>query len=400
MVMERIANPSTGNRCIGSNPIPSAKIGSVAERLKAAVLKTADPQGSESSNLSASANFNKEVFMAITGINLSLSNRCNAKCIWCPTSRGTNQNYDMSFDIVKKVIDEVSETKFPYKIKMIHLSENGEALYNPDFLNIVRYIKSKLPDTALNLLSNFSLLTPEIAKSLLEEKLLSSVQVNIDGHDADSYKAAKGISYNGVIKNVKSFLELRDQIDPNFDFTVNVMVAFEYATTVNAFFGKNPDRATSDIPYSSYEDAVRTLREFVPDNVNISHSKSGFWAERELASKSEHNDYSKLNCPLLNRIKEEVFISPNGNWYPCCLDDNNEMSFGNVNDMTLLEMHNSEKRRVFIQNLIDKKFAENGYPCSTVLACQTITIPKETYSQITQNYTIGSNLHIPILTKG
>jgi hypothetical protein len=118
---------------------------------------------------------------------------------------------------------------------MIHLSENGEALYNKDFLEIVRYIKLKLPNTALNLLSNFGLLKASIAKALLKEKLLSSVQVNIDGHDAKSYKAVKGINYNGVIKNLKKFLELRQEYDPEFDFTINVMPASEYALTGAVF---------------------------------------------------------------------------------------------------------------------------------------------------------------------
>ena len=95
--------------------------------------------------------------MTIECINLALSNRCNAKCIWCPTSRGTKHNFDMPFDTVKKIIDEVADPNFPYQIKMIHLSENGEALYNKDFLDIARYIKLKLPNTALNLLSNFGL---------------------------------------------------------------------------------------------------------------------------------------------------------------------------------------------------------------------------------------------------
>ena len=328
--------------------------------------------------------------MSITNINLALSNRCNAKCIWCPSSRGTSQNFDMSFDIVKKIINEVCEETFPWEIKMIHLSENGEALYNPEFLNIVRYIKEKLPNTALNLLSNFSLLTPEIAKILLEEKLLSSIQVNIDGHDAESYKAAKGINYNGVIKNVKSFLKLRDEIDPNFDFTINVMVAFEYAITVKSLFNAPPTQVTTAIPYSSYDDTVTTLREFVPNNVRISHSKPGLWTERKLAAENTEIDTTNLQCPMLNRVETEVFISPNGNWYPCCLDDNNDINFGNVNDFSLLEIHNSQKRLTFIQNLKDQKFKENGYPCSTVLACQTISIAKDNYKELVKEFSPGT----------
>ena len=41
--------------------------------------------------------------MKLTHINLALSNRCNAKCIWCPTSRGTNHNFDMPKEMAFKL---------------------------------------------------------------------------------------------------------------------------------------------------------------------------------------------------------------------------------------------------------------------------------------------------------
>jgi radical SAM protein with 4Fe4S-binding SPASM domain len=275
---------------------------------------------------------------------------------------------------------------------MIHLSENGEALYHPEFLDIVRYIKSKLPYTALNLLSNFALMSPKIARVLLEERLLSSVQVNIDGHDAKSYKAVKGISYAGVIKNLKRFLQLREQYDPNFNFQINVMPAFEYAVTVNAFLQTRPDQATKKIPYSSFELTVDSLREFVPRNVHIHHSKSGLWAERKLITSGRARinvDQSTLDCPLLSRVETEMFIAPNGDWYPCCYDDNNDVVLGNVNDSTLMEIHDSDVRRVFIERLKAHKYEEIGYPCNTVACCQSIRIEKNNYIANTKEYAAG-----------
>ena len=333
--------------------------------------------------------------MTIECINLALSNRCNAKCIWCPTSRGTKHNFDMPFDTVKKIIDEAADPNFPYQIKMIHLSENGEALYNKDFLDIARYIKLKLPNTALNLLSNFGLLKPSIAKILLQERLLSSIQMNVDGHDAKSYKAVKGISYAGVIKNLKRFLELRQQYDPNFDFTINVMPAFEYALSVNAFLQHKPDQMKKRVPYSSFEDTVNSIKEFVPANVPIRHAKSGLWAERSLITSGRARinvDQSKLDCPLMSRVESEIFVAPNGDWYPCCYDDNNDIALGNVNESTLIEIHDSTTRKDFIRKLKARQYEEIGYPCNTVACCQSISI--KNLKETTKDYALGDHLSI------
>jgi len=330
-------------------------------------------------------------------INLSLSNRCNAKCIWCPKSRGTKNNFDLSYDIVVKIVDEISNPTFPFKVDMIHVSENGEALYNQDFLKILRYIKKKLPDISINFLSNFGLMTAEISETLLKEKLLTSAQVNIDGHNAGSYKAAKEISFKSVIKNVKYFLQMREKYDPNFDFCINVMPAAEYAITVSQSFHVLPDRLEpgSTIPFSTFESTKQVLRRFVPDNVRIRHSKSGLWSERKLVANGTLKfpvPNEELNCPLIDRVKSEAFIAPNGDWYACCLDDNNDLVLGNVLNSSILEIYNSSSRRQLIEKLEARKFDEIGYPCNAVAACQTISLPTNHYHKLTSNIPIGENL--------
>lgn len=330
-------------------------------------------------------------------INLSLSNRCNASCIWCPVDRGTKHNYDLSFDSIVKIIEEIADPNSPHQLEMIHISENGEALYHPEFLEIVRYIKRTLPDTPLNFLSNFGLLTSEISEALLKEKLLSSIQVNIDGHDEDSYRAVKGISFKSVIKNLKYFLEMREKYDPEFDFCINVMPAFEYAATVKTMFNERPDRiaADTDITFSTFEQTEKMLREFVPDNVRVRHSKAGLWSERKLIHTGKMKfpgDESTLSCPMIERVKAEAFIAPNGDWYACCLDDNNDLVLGNINTQTIDEIYNSEVRTEFIRKLENKEFANIGYPCSAIAACQIISLPKNIYDSMTSDIPIGAKL--------
>lgn len=329
-------------------------------------------------------------------INFSLSNRCNAHCIWCPTDRGTKHNFDLSFELVKKVVDEFASPDCPHKLEMVHISENGEALYNPEFLKILRYVKEQLPDVAINFLSNFGLLSKKVSEALFKEKLLTSVQVNIDGHDRASYEAVKGISYKSVIKNVKYFLEMREKYDPDFDFCINVMPAFEYTLTVQKFFGTTPDRfdPSKPIPFSTFEETEKSLREFIPDNVRVRYSKAGLWSERKLVTsgRARKVDQSQMDCPMLARVEEEVFIAPNGDWYACCLDDNNDIVLGNVEDHSIDELFRSQKRQKFISMLKAREWDKIGGPCATVVCCQTVSIEKDQFDQITEGLVPGMEI--------
>lgn len=328
----------------------------------------------------------------IEELNLALSNRCNAKCIWCPTTRGQNHYYDMPWETAKKILDEASANDFPWPIKHIALSENGEGIYNKDFIKIARYAREKFPNAIMSSLSNFGMMTKELSETIIKEKLLDTMTINIDGHDEASYKAVKGISYNSVIRNFKRFMKLRNMFQPNLKIKINVMPAAEYALTVKAVLGHLPQQVNvnEDIPFSNFELTKQSLSKIInlyDSNLDITPSRSGFWAERALLKTGivkSPVDQSTLNCPMLDRVKTQVFIAPNGQWYPCCLDDNNEIALGNVNDQTLIEIHDSEIRRIFIDNLVNHRFEENGGPCSTVVCCESFSL--KDYDKGTKHY--------------
>jgi len=333
--------------------------------------------------------------MKLTHINLALSNRCNAKCIWCPTSRGTNHNFDMPKEIAFKIIDEASQ--FDYDLDRMHFSENGEAIYNKDFIEILSYAKQKLPNTKLNMLSNFGMMTRKLSEDICKTQAIYEFQLNIDGHDADSYRAVKKISYNTVIRNLKYFLNMREKYHPDMRFVINVMPAFEYSITVNALFRDAPHQVQNDeVPYSNFEEVKASLKHIIePYNVHIRHSQSGFWAERKtfLKNKEKINlDQSKMDCPMFDRVQHEAYIAPNGAWYPCCLDDNNDIVLGNVKFQTVQEIFESQRRLEFIKKLKNRQYEEIGYPCNTVACCQSIKIPDAYYNDMTKGFTVGKTV--------
>ena len=324
----------------------------------------------------------------IAQVNLALSNRCNAKCIWCPTSRGTKHNFDMETELVHKIVDEIKDDKDRIfkELKTIHISENGEAVYHKDFLDILRYIRKQIPHIQINFLSNFALMSRKLSTAIVKENLIDTVGVNIDGHDEASYRAVKKISFKSVIKQLKTFIELHTEYQSQIKIDIMVMPAVEYATTVKLYSGKNPDQVKEGeaVAYSNFDLTRTMLREFCPDYIEIHHSKPGLWSERSLAKQGLLGvaKKSQLTCPQLERLKIQSYIAPNGDWYACCLDDNNDLVLGNLYDQTMGEIYYSMKRIEFIQKLEQGRFMEIGHPCSSVEACQVISIKREQFEKI------------------
>ena len=335
----------------------------------------------------------------LRNLNFALSNRCNAKCVWCPTSRGTKLNFDMDVELVYKIIDEVSHPDFPYDIKNIHMSENGEGLYHRDFVEILRYIRQNLPNTEIDMLSNFGLMSKRMSRVLLEENLLTSIQVNVDGHNDRAYRSVKGISFSSVMKNVKEFLEIKKELGVDMHFGINVMPAFEYTAAVFTTFNKNPIQTppNESVPYSSFELTDQAIKQYLGNDLYkelgmVRHSRPGLWAERERFKSGEFKVQSDVKCPLINRVQEEMFIAPNGDYYACCLDDNNDMVLGNLKEKSVLEIWQSQQRINFVNNLRMQNFEKLGYPCNTVGACQTIFFTPEDLEKLHAGYKDGDEI--------
>ncbi len=253
----------------------------------------------------------------------------------------------MSFETVKKIIDEVASKEFSEKhaIKRIELSENGDCFCNPDIIEILRYIKQKIPNIDKQIFTNFALFTKDKIKIVLKENLINTVYCNIDSLDSKQFFMIKRLKSVPVMQNFLDFIKLRKQLNKQIPLKIGVISLQKYIYCIKEAFGFYPSKleVTESIlkVKDDFERTQKKVSQFLEPGDEIQRWKVFGWAERNKIQKKEHL-LEKIPCPRIIRLHKEAFIAPDGTWYACCVDSNNELVLGNIKANSIQEIFESK----------------------------------------------------------
>jgi sulfatase maturation enzyme AslB (radical SAM superfamily) len=314
----------------------------------------------------------------LEAINLSLSSACDANCIFCPTDRGRElKTKVMSPKIVEKIVREVSTNPKISSVAHLECGENGDAFLNPKALECLRIMRRGLPWCTISVFTNFRNLTIDKIIPILQERLIDAICCNIDGYNDYHYRAVKGVDLKKAKQNLSSFLQLRKDLHANIPLTIYAITYRKYVNTIKRNFGFLPHKLhRKELKDIKKDDFPLIKAKWLPlidkEKDRIVSARAIFsWAERTRIDTASlvYDDYC---CPNLERVKHEAFIAPDGTWYACCLDANNELVIGNIAKDSLVDLMESPRRIKLIRMLEDGKFREIGGPCKTVNCCQLI----------------------------
>ena len=223
---------------------------------------------------------------------------CNLKCSFCAT------NYEpiggpgiLSLDTFKKIIDE-GATNGLCALKL-NSGGRGEPLLNKALPEMIAYAKKKgIMDIYFN--TNAVLLTPEISKKLIESGL-DRISISFEGTTAEVYeKYRAGADFCKVLKNVKDFVQLRNEMKKE-------------------------------------RPLVRIQTVALPELVSVMDEYKCFWEKiADEVAFIDFKDYSHLNqnligdwaCPYL---WQRMMVRWDGTITICQFDYSNSYNLGNVN---------------------------------------------------------------------
>ncbi len=312
----------------------------------------------------------------LKSINLSLSTLCNAKCVYCPQDRGANlKKKIMPLSLVRKITAELTARGDFHQVELMQLSENGDALLNKNFIEILRLLKRRLPSVKKILYTNLSLLTKEKAEIILREGLIDRLMCSIDSIDEDVFFRMNGLDLKRVLRNFKNFISIRNELNSPVPVTIRMLTLHSYVTSIKAALKFVPNGVDdSKVPLL---DEALTIKAYLDKIIDPSKDVIGSsivfaWNDREKFTGKVASYTPNTFCPFLERNESDLFIAPDGSCYSCCLDSKCSIIFGNVNTESLDSIFNGSKRARFLEKLRARKFIEMGEPCSSVICCHDI----------------------------
>jgi len=242
-------------------------------------------------------------------IDVEVTSACNLKCPFCATtlkSKGISKGF-ISFDIVKKIIDEGSQNNL-YGVKF---NIRGEPLLHPEIHRFVNYARQKgLIDVYFN--TNAMLLTEEISQRLIDAGL-SRISISFEGYTKEIYEKNRvGAVYETVLANIEYMQSLKRKLGV-----------------------KHPKIRVQSVLLPDIKEDFDEYKKFWSTRVD----EVGYLDYKQMKEKKKEIEYPWA-CP---QLWQRMGIWWDGTILPCNHDDNGLLALGNVRETTIKQEWHSGK---------------------------------------------------------
>lgn len=260
-------------------------------------------------------------------LDIEATSNCNLKCKMCPRTDmvedGTFwdvKNFDL--DLYKEIVADAA-TKGLCSIKFNYL---GEPLMNPNLVEMIRFAKEHgVVDVMFN--TNATLLTEKTARQLIESGL-DKLFFSFDSPFREHYNDIRvNANYDKVLRNIRRFKEIREEMGSIKPFTRVSMVYMEENKEEWEAFQELFEPLVDAVAYVDY---VEHTSQKTKDGKTVYQIAP--------AAKTD----KKFCCP---QLWQRMFIHPDGVVSVCCVDSARELQVGNIHERSVEEIWNGPEYR-------------------------------------------------------
>lgn len=278
-------------------------------------------------------------------IQIEASSICNFSCSYCFQSsnrfKNSNSKTLMSITTFNKIIDDLR--LFDNKLKSVVFARDGEPMLNKCLPEMIEITKKSNVCENVKVITNGSLLMPDLNYKLIKSGL-DILRISLNGINSKQYKDICGVDIDieELIKNIHHFYKNRENCKV-FIKILDSMVERQEQEFFN-LFGDICD-----------EISIEKL-------INI---------EYENGNKNMMNEEVEKKVNVCSMPFYSINIAADGTILPCCGDYYKQLSFGNINEISLFDYWNSEELKEFLLLQLKHKRFEHA-------TCKTCVVPTYT----------------------
>lgn len=298
---------------------------------------------------------------------------CNKKCIICEHTYWNEKSERVTFEQFEKMASQ-----FP-NLRWINITGEGSGFLNPDFLKIIRYLRSRrIP---VNFVDEFDFMDEKIAREMIELGV-NCIWISMDGATKETYEKIKvGCSFDRAVNNIRRFLELKKELGSPiptlcFRFIVNKLNVHEmpkFVELIHSFGDLGDDYSVQFAGVLKFKEIEHLYIERIPEDIlNETVLRAKELGIRVSFSHSTDSE-SISNCVAW----AEPYIMIGGYVLPCCAilmsnkrDFLRKYAFGNLNEKSFKEIWNSERYKKF-RKMVPRRGGEVPILCAGCRAYDT-----------------------------
>lgn len=287
-------------------------------------------------------------------VSIEPTNLCNFKCVMC--FHGNNEYAEaakplknMSMECFHKVIDELKSwiQKEEKKIKLIKLYSLGEPLIHPDICEMVRLLKEANVCQQIEITTNASLLSKEVAEKLVDYGLdIFRASIYAVRKEHNAYITKSKIEPQDIFEKIKYLKEYREKKGVSYPKIYAKMIDTfsEENKEFECLYHEVADIVAIDKLFQLTSGENDAYENFYNDRADTVHKKS-----------METNLYGERDRKACRYPFTHMTIRNDGSVIVCCADWLKETKIGNIHKQSLKDIWESKTLYEFRCNMLKTK---------------------------------------------
>ena len=275
---------------------------------------------------------------------IDITNRCNAKCVWCPNPDLTNVGA-MDMDVYRKIIDDYGS-----RGGVLTFGTFGEPLMDKHMKKRIEYLKCYPKIHKIEILTNGFFLNENIVPTIIENGV--GVDISLDELDKQTFEDVKKMSFDIVSDNIVNFLETNSKETKPVPVNIRIKTMKTVEETMEQELFKIITSYDCSVVLNSIDDNIIS-------NWAGKLDKESFIKEYEISTNNKtqftHKRFNQRNIAPCAQLWKWMVVYWDGSVVLCCADMFSQAIVGDLKSNSIAEVWNGTQMRGHRDQMVNRK---------------------------------------------